>query len=127
MLGLRSRLAILMYGSVMELDELIRQRIRSARTERGLSQQALTKLMSGYGVVWHQATVHKIEHGIRAVSASELFMLSYALSIPVHDFGDLGKDGDRIDDYRAGFADGLQAAADAVNALSLKRLAEYIA
>ena len=65
-------------------EERIGAIVARARTDAGLSQSALAELVSSTdGLTWTQTTVWNIEHGTRALRASELPILAVALRTPV--------------------------------------------
>lgn len=65
-------------------DERIGALVARARAEAGLSQSALAERVSSTdGMAWTQTTVWNIEHGERALRASELPTLAVALGVTV--------------------------------------------
>lgn len=65
-------------------DERIGALVARARAEAGLSQSALAERVSSTdGMAWTQTTVWNIEHGERALRASELPTLAVALGVTI--------------------------------------------
>ncbi|GGI35783.1 hypothetical protein GCM10010988_05680 [Cnuibacter physcomitrellae] len=50
--------------------------MRSLRVERGLSQEALARMLTAVGRPFHQTTVAKLEKGARPTSVEELYLLA---------------------------------------------------
>lgn len=63
------------------IDKLIGQNIRRERTKRGVSQDGLAQAI---GVTFQQ--VQKYERAVNRVSASRLFRIGQALSVPIASF-----------------------------------------
>lgn len=62
-------------------DERFAEGIKLARESSGLTQDALAQLMRQRGFKFHQATIYKIESGVRRVTVGEAAALSRALSV----------------------------------------------
>lgn len=97
-------------------DRSIGAVVSSLRSELGLSQAGLVRLVNEHGLSWHQQTVVRVESGIRSVRATELFALCDAFGVDVETF--------RTSEVRKAAAMArLSAATDAANAAEARRVA----
>jgi transcriptional regulator with XRE-family HTH domain len=71
------------HQTAAEIDQHVGARLRVRRIETGLSQEALGERL---GVSFQQ--IQKYERGANRISASRLFVLANALSVPVQFFFD---------------------------------------
>jgi len=70
-------------GTATDVDVHVGQRLRAKRTLLGMSQEKLAEII---GLTFQQ--VQKYERGTNRISASRLFDISHALSVPVSYFFD---------------------------------------
>lgn len=65
-------------GQTNDIDYILGKKLRNLRVERRISQTTLAKAI---GVTFQQ--IQKYETGTNRISASRLYMIAYALNIPV--------------------------------------------
>lgn len=63
------------------LEQVVASQLKEVRRRRGLSQEALSALLSELGVPLHQTAIAKIENQKRGVAVGELVALALALNV----------------------------------------------
>ncbi|WP_159057251.1 helix-turn-helix domain-containing protein [Streptomyces scabiei] len=101
-------------AAARRLPRVLGARLRAARVEAGLSQEAVAKEMSLGGFSWRQTTVAKSEAADRPVLFSEVAALARLYRRPIHYFMNPGTDLDNVV-YQA--LDDLNAASNALEIL----------
>ena len=71
---------------VNDIESRVGLRVRKARADAGLSQQALAERVNAMGgkyAKWRQSTIGKTEAGLRPLRLNEVVKLAAALRVPV--------------------------------------------
>jgi len=64
-----------------DFDKRLGAQIAQLRTEEGMGQTKFAALVREHGPLFHQATVYKVEFGLRPVRASELAPIADVLGV----------------------------------------------
>lgn len=98
-------------------DTVIGESVSLLRVSRGWSQSDLARRLADQGLPFHQQTVQRVEQGVRPLRLTEGVVLASLFNMDVGEL--LGREiGEQADAYKAGFRDGIEAAASAVTALA---------